>query len=273
MSSSSSEIDALYRLPLEEFTSARNALAAQLKKAGRKAEADEAKALTKPSVSAWVVNQLYWRHRGLFDKLLEAGDRMRRAQAAPGDGARDAANARREAVTALSKIAEGLLLGGEHGATRDMLRRVTTTLEALSSCGSLPNAPRAGRLTDDVEPPGFEALLGIAVAGKKRLTAAPPAPKQAPQSAAHAKKAALAEQRAAQRAEEERKKAIAANKAAAQDAERALKAAKKQAERAAAQLEAAAARVKALEAEAKEAGAAVASAERALEAARRRLPQ
>jgi hypothetical protein len=269
MSSSTREVDALFKLPLGEFTSARNALAAELKKAGRKAEADETKALTKPSVSAWVVNQLYWRHRGLFDKLIDAGDRMRRAQAAQGDAAREAASARREAVTALSKIAEGLLLGGDYGATRDMLRRVTTTLDALSSYGSLPNAPSAGRLTDDVEPPGFEALLGMPSGGKTRPAPRPAAPKQA-SSVAAAKKAARAEQRAAQRAEEERKKVLAANKAAVQDAERALKAAKKQAERAAAQFESAATRAKALEAELKEATAAVANAELGLEAARRR---
>ena len=76
------EIDALFKLPLGEFTSARNELAVQLKKAGKRDDAAEVKALVKPSASAWVVNQIYWRHRGLFNRLIEAGDRMRRAQAA-----------------------------------------------------------------------------------------------------------------------------------------------------------------------------------------------
>ncbi len=80
--SASTDIDALFKLPLGEFTSARNALVAQLKKAGRHAEAGEVNALGKPSVSAWAVNQLYWRHRGLFNQLIVAGDRLRRAQAA-----------------------------------------------------------------------------------------------------------------------------------------------------------------------------------------------
>ncbi len=270
--SSPTEVDALFKLPLGEFTPARNALAAQLKKAGRKVEADEAKALTKPSVSAWVVNQLYWRHRGLFDKLIEAGDRMRRPQAAQGDAAREAANARRETVTALGKIAEGLLIGSDYGATRDMLRRVTTTLDALSSYGSLPNAPAAGRLTDDVEPPGFEALAGLPFGGKKRAVPASAASKSSP-SAAAAKKSARAEEHAARRAEEERKRQLTASKAAVRNAERALTVARKEAERAAARFEAAAARAKALEAESNDARAAVASAERALEVARRRLQQ
>ena len=79
--SAPADIDALFQLPLGEFTAARNALAAQLKKDRRHAEASEAKALAKPSVSAWVVNQLFWRHRKLFGRLIDSGDRLRRAQA------------------------------------------------------------------------------------------------------------------------------------------------------------------------------------------------
>jgi hypothetical protein len=298
----SAEVDALFKLPLGEFTPARNALVAQLKKAGRQDEAGEAKALTKPSVSAWVVNQLYWRHRGLFDRLIESGDRMRRAQAAQmtGDAAREPANARREVLTALTNIAEGLLLGGDYGATRDMLRRVTSTLEALSSYGSLPSAPSAGRLTDDVEPPGFEALLGLPSAGKKRPAHAPPTPRHSP-PAPPANKSARVDQRAVQRAEQERKSRLAEAKAAMRDAERALKVARTQAERAAARLDATATRAKALEAKraqiekqlagtakdfeaarrdmaeaattSNDATAAVTRAESAVELARRRLPK
>ena len=47
------EIARLYQLPLDEFTSARNALA---KRAG--SDAAGIRALTKPSVPAWAVNQL-----------------------------------------------------------------------------------------------------------------------------------------------------------------------------------------------------------------------
>ena len=44
------DVDGLFRLPLAEFTAARNALAARLKKAGRPSDADAVKALPKPSV-------------------------------------------------------------------------------------------------------------------------------------------------------------------------------------------------------------------------------
>ena len=79
--SAPSDIDNLFQLSLTEFTAARNALAARLKAAGQAAQAAAVKALPKPPLSAWTVNQLYWRHHKAFDQLRVAGDRLRKAQA------------------------------------------------------------------------------------------------------------------------------------------------------------------------------------------------
>ncbi len=224
------DVDALFKLPLGEFTAARNALSAQLKKAGRQQEAAEVKGLTKPSVSAWAVNQLYWRHRKLFDRLLDAGERVRRAQLT-GGSTREPIDARRAVGAELAGIAEALLLGGNCGATRDLLRRVTATLEALASYHSLPNAPVAGRLIDDVEPPGFDAVAGLLAPAAKppRRTDKANAPKQ--------------------RDDGEGKRLLAAGKAAVREAERTLDRARRQAERAATELDLTAARAKSLEAQ------------------------
>ena len=292
------DVDALFKLPLEEFTAARNALAARLKKDGHQAEAGATKVLVKPSVSAWVVNQIYWRHRGLYDRLIEAGDRLRRKQAQlTSDAARESANARREAVAALTAIAEGLLRGGHYNSSRDVLRRVTSTLEALSSYGSQPGAPVAGRLIDDVQPPGFGAVAGFAPDGGKR-SAGGTQPIRLPEAAA--KPRANRDGAAARRDEERRRKQLlSAAKAAVRDAERAMNTAQKQAERAAAKVQAADKRAKELEderahvekqlarvakateaaqqsareaaASANEATKAVEAAERALELTRRQL--
>jgi hypothetical protein len=251
--SAPADIDALFQLPLGEFTAARNALASQLKKDGRHAEATEVKALTKPSASAWVVNQLFWRHRKLFDRLLESGDRLRRAHAErlTGHAARDPVTERREAVAELATRAADLLKEAGHGGTRDLIRRVTSTLDALSSYGSLPNAPAAGRLTDDLEPPGFEAALGLMPAAGKRAAEGPPIQMRVPGVEPPAKRANVAKETAAaaRRAEEDRKRLAAAAKADVRTAEHALNLARKQAERATATLEKAAARAKAIDAE------------------------
>ena len=71
------EIDGLYRLPLEEFTAARNELAKQSGKRGA-----EIKALAKPPVAAWAVNQLYWHRRSEYDALVDAAQQLRQAHAA-----------------------------------------------------------------------------------------------------------------------------------------------------------------------------------------------
>ena len=67
------EVEALFRLPLDQFTSARNALAARLRKNGHAEQAEQVKSLTKPPVSAWAANQLFWRHREAFQSLLASG--------------------------------------------------------------------------------------------------------------------------------------------------------------------------------------------------------
>src|SRR5438874_1548022 len=100
------DLDALFQLPPTEFTAARNTLAARLKKTGRGVEAERVKALLKPSISAWAVNQLYWRHRHDFDGLIAAGERLRRAHTAQLAG--EASDTR-----------------GPHGARREALARLT----------------------------------------------------------------------------------------------------------------------------------------------------
>jgi len=159
------DIDALFLLPLSEFTGARNALAARLKKAGQGSEAERVKALGKPPVSAWAVNQLYWKHREAFDRLDKAGARFRQAQAEQLAGRNPDVHApresRRQALADLTRLAATVLRDGGHNPAPDTLRRITATLEAISAYAAMPDGPRAGRLTHDIDPPGFDALASL----------------------------------------------------------------------------------------------------------------
>ena len=156
------DIDALFKLPLTEFTGARKTLAARLKKEGHADEAAQVAALAKPSVSAWTVNQLYWNHRDEFDQLIDAGRRFRRAQASRSGtkvaDMRDALDARRQVLIELADLATTLLRDAGTNPSLETIRRVTTTLEALSAYEAIPDA---GRLTKDVDPPGFESLASF----------------------------------------------------------------------------------------------------------------
>jgi hypothetical protein len=152
-------IEALFKLPLTAFIGARKDLAARLKKNGYADDAQRVKALAKPSISAWTVNQLYWQHREEFDELISTGQRFRKAQASGKMvNMREALDARREALAHLSDRATEILREAGHNPSLDVLRRITTTLEALSSFTSFSDDTIPGRLTQDVDPPGFDSF-------------------------------------------------------------------------------------------------------------------
>ena len=54
-----------------------------------------------------------------------------------------------------------LLRESGHTATPDVMRRISTTLDALATYGTLPEAPPAGRLMQDLKPLGFETLAAL----------------------------------------------------------------------------------------------------------------
>lgn len=169
----------LYGLPLEEFTKARDALAKEARQAGEKEAADEIKALRKPPVSAWAVNQLARRHPQELKALVKAGEGLRRAQrAAVGGGGpdalRDATRAHRERLEELTSIARHDL-----GAESATLQRVVQNLRAASVDKEASKALLAGSLTGDVEQSGFGQLLSAVPAGgiRKPRAKAKPEPK------------------------------------------------------------------------------------------------
>ena len=150
-------IDDLYKLPLSEFTSARNALAKTLKASGD--DAARVKALSKPTVVPWAINQLYWHAPKTYERLLDRGAKLRKAQIAAlsgkgkQDALREATDAHRAAVAEASR--EATRLAGTHVHADELTR----TLEALSLAADPPDHP--GRLTEALQPAGFEALTGV----------------------------------------------------------------------------------------------------------------
>ena len=287
------EIDALFTLPLTEFTSVRNTLAARLKKEKRTDEAERVKLLTKPPVSAWAVNQLYWNHRDEFEQLIATGKRFHTAQAsrsaAKAANMRDSLEARRQALAGLSDLAAELLQDAGHNPSQDTLRRVTTTLEALSTFALLPDGPTPGRLTQDVDPPSFELLASLISGDATSLPVEPSArtksvtkPKTAAADARQIRQAKIAD---AKLLLQEAKKSLADARAKAQSSEATQKkanadaketekqkrAAEERLQRATAVSEAAARRAQIANAEAAEGAQAVEDAKRSVEAATREL--
>ncbi len=282
------DLNELFKLPLAEFTGARNALAARLKQSGRANDANLVKTLAKPSVSAWTVNQLYWNHREAFERLLAAGQRFRKAQTS-GKVAdmRGSLDARREVLLDLSELAATVLRDAGHNPAPDTIHRVTTTLEAISANA---DGPTLGRLSQDVDPPGFESLASfIPNAGTTKRAEAPAritAPQKTTPSDARqveetrrvkiaaakfsvqAAKKSLADARArAQSLEATQKKAYAE----AKQAEKELREAEERLKKAKAASQAAQQRSQSIAAEAEEAANAVEDAKRTVEQASKEL--
>ncbi len=140
----------LYGVALSRFTAERKRLADALRAEGDRSLAARVAALARPTLPAWVVNQLWRRARRDMEALFAAGQRMRSGE--PG-----AWQEQRAVLARLAVAAGEVLRGDKHGASPATLRRVTTTLQALSAHGSFAPDP-AGRLVADRDPPGFEVL-------------------------------------------------------------------------------------------------------------------
>jgi hypothetical protein len=230
--------------------------------------------LTKPPLSAWVVNQLFWKERTWFDRLLASGAKLRQAQAAGLAGkpvnVHDPLKAQREALNELSRQAAVFLSRDGHAPSADVLRRVTLDLQGLAAQDSSATGPAPGRLTADVEATGFDALAALVpksgdgsprgVGGASKVLSF--APSRQP---AVAKSTGDGSDQA--RRERERAQAAAARRAI-QDAERTLAAARRDATRAEAAMKAAAARLKESEREKQKAEAALEKAAAAVDTAR-----
>ena len=221
-------MDDLFQQPLNEFTSARNALL----KTVRGADATRVRTLAKPTVVAWAANQVYWRARSVYDRLMKSGERVRKAQIAALAGksadVREANDTHRRAIADAVKEAQRFAAeAGSHPGPDALMR----TFEALSLAGEPPAPP--GRLTKELRPAGFEALAGVTPkikiatdVARPRELARPESTRQKREAAAQGHKRAAEErqraaeerQRAAQerrRAAEERKRAAAVKKAEA----------------------------------------------------------
>lgn len=150
------EIDRLYQLPLQDFTPARNALAKQV----RGADATRVRTLQKPTSAAWAVNQLYWRERRDYDRLIEAAGRLRKDHRALLAGKdvdlQESEGAHRTAVREATQKVRAMLTEAGDSASEATLTAVGETLDALPAAGEQP-----GRLTRPLKRMGFEALAGV----------------------------------------------------------------------------------------------------------------
>jgi hypothetical protein len=157
------ELSDLYARPPAEFVAARNRLAARLSSEKRREAAAMVRRLGRPSPALWAVNRLSVEAAQEVAALLDAGDRLRRAQSRVIGGDRRAADVLRDLgaeqgrlLAQLRRHAARILREGGHAASEDTLRRVESTLRSAALAGAdLKRALSEGRLSAELEPQGF----------------------------------------------------------------------------------------------------------------------
>ncbi len=168
------EVSRLYALPLAEFTAQRDALAKRLRADGDRDAAAEVKALKKPNLAAWAINQAVRSDPKAAEGLIEAGERLSAAQAEALEGGR--ADELREAMTGqnvavermMGAVEQQLEAGGRSAATVDRARE---TLRAVAADEELRAQFQAGRLTRDREAVGFGAAKAVPRTGGRATKA------------------------------------------------------------------------------------------------------
>jgi hypothetical protein len=160
---------ALYREAPETFIQARNALATQLREQDRPDEAAAVKALRKPTVPAWALNQLAARDPDGVGALLDAGAELRAAQQAAvssdrkANRLREATDARRGAVARLMLVAERLFddTGRAAGGHLDEVRAALETASVDEEAGERLRAGTFERPPEVAS--GFDEVFGLTV--------------------------------------------------------------------------------------------------------------
>lgn len=176
-------LDELYGAPLDEFVAERKRLAQKL--GGD--EGKELAKLRKPNVAAWVLNQLARRERRDVDLLLDAGHRLRQAQAGVLRGGEkesfeDARRKESDALKRLTKAAERLLRDARGTASASALAQVGESLRAAAVTEEGREVLARGRFVEPLRASGFDVFAGIDVPKHvpRKKAKAKPAPKPKP---------------------------------------------------------------------------------------------
>ena len=188
--------DQLYALSPREFTAARDARAKEAKDAGDKEGAAEIKALRKPTVTAWLANQLVRHHADEVRPLLELGSALREATATlSGPQLRELSRQRNDVVRALVRKARRLAADAGQAVSEDVARGLEETLNAALADPAQAELLLQGRLSVQLQHSGYgPAEKPSSAAGGK-----PPAAPAKAKRAAGGRQPTAAEQRRAER--------------------------------------------------------------------------
>ena len=140
-------VDELYALPLEEFVAERDARAKQIRAGGDRELAGRVAALSKPTVAAWLLNQLARQRPDAVDQLVRLGADLRAVQQnLDGDQLRALGRRRQQLVRAFVREAGQLAAELGRPLSGATATQVEDSLRAAVADESAGAALLAGRL-------------------------------------------------------------------------------------------------------------------------------
>jgi hypothetical protein len=145
-------VEQLYRGSREDFLPTRTSRVREARAAGDRELATRIGALRKPTVGAWLVNQVVWRYPDRLAELTSLAERLRAVhQHGDGERIRAAGRERQALLRSLDAVVRevaseaGLRLGAE------TVNQVTTTFQSALVDPAALRAVRSGRLAATVE--------------------------------------------------------------------------------------------------------------------------
>ena len=152
-------VTALFRVPPEQFTAARNRLVAELRRAGERPAAASVAKLPRPTPLVWAINQVAHGDRAAVERLLTTADHLKAAQLGRVSTAvPTASKAYQEAVATLVERSLAHLKGAGRATTPATRNRLTGTLMAAATDPLLRPALREARLTGEQVAVGFDVF-------------------------------------------------------------------------------------------------------------------
>lgn len=166
--------EALYGLPLAEFTAARDARARELK---GEPLAGPVKALRKPATAAWVVDLLVRRENDQVAQMIAVGEALRQAQDGMDAAAlRELTKQRRQLTAALTVRARALARSVGLRVTEQVAEQVEETLTAAMIDPLAADAVRSGLLVSPLRATGVgpvDAASAVALPDALGFSVAP----------------------------------------------------------------------------------------------------
>jgi len=152
----------LYGMAPEEFTAARTKAEQEARGAGDRELAKQVKALRRPALAAWALNQLVRERGDLVEQVVELGGSLREAQSLlQGDALRELARQRRQLVTAVSAQVREVAEEKGQRLSDAALRQVEESLQAAMADPKAAEALSSGLLAQPLSSTGLESLAEV----------------------------------------------------------------------------------------------------------------